>query len=558
MSFTVCTPILTTVVPQEMANRSAENPAVPLSAALWDDEAGVGYIGRTTSGVKVNEKKALGYSAIWRSVNLISRRLGAMPLKVYKRVGKGKEEDLTHPAYKLIRRKPNQYMTAMIFKQTLQASALLRGNGYAYITRDRDGRPVELLPLSADNTWPIRRNGRLWYVTQIPTADGAPGETVVIEHMDMIHIRGLGFDGLIGHDVVSILRDTIGKAIGTRDYSAKFFDNGARPNMVLEFPAGMKDTAIQNVKSGWESLHRGLNNAHRIGVLRDGVKLNTFSTTARDSQLIENLTFDAIDVANMFGLPPRKLGLDQGGGYNSIQEENQAIDDDTMEPHWVTWEEEVGDKLLTEREKENQSHLCLFERNAVMRANPGERADYYAKMWQIGAISQDEIRANEDQNPLPYGQGDRYYVPLNYVAADEVGQPPDDPAPTPTPTPDPSPAVDVAGVRAALRAALTDTARRMARRLLTQAERAEKKNLREWLNGDQSQNVRAISEAFAPLLAAARAIGAEIEEDSAMLATRFVQLARSDMSAPSFTVAASGEQFEKEMSEDVPKAVLPE
>jgi HK97 family phage portal protein len=554
MAFTLTTPIHIDAAP-ELANRSAENPAVPLSQALWDDENGVSFVGKTSSGVRVNEKRALGYSSIWRAVNLISRRLGAMPLKVFRSVGRGKEVDATHPAHKLLRRKPNEWMTAIVFKQTLQASALLRGNGYAYITRDRDGRPVELLPLSAENTWPMRRNGRLWYVTQVPRPDGGPGEVRVLEHTDVLHIRGLGFDGLVGHDVVSILRETIGKAIGTRDYSARFFQNNARPSVALEFPSGMKDAVIQNVVERWGAMNRGLENAHKIGVLREGIKLNTYSMNARDSQLLENLTFDAVDVANIFGLPPRKLGLDQGGGYNSIYEENQSIDDDTMEPHWVTWEEECSDKLLTEEEKATESHSCLFVRNAVMRANPGERADYYAKMWQMGAMSQDEIRAFEDQNPLPDGQGNRYFVPLNYVASDAVGQPTD---PAPEPTPAPTPTVDTTGLRAALRVALADTARRMARRLLTQAERAEKKNLGEWIDGDQSHNLRAIREAFSPLLSAARASGAKFDENENTFAARFLQLALSDMSAPSFSVAACGDTFERELSEDVSRALLPE
>ena len=442
--------------------RSAENPAVPLSAAAFDDDFWEAMgAGKTTSGVRVTRTKALGYSSVWRGVNLVSNKVASLPFKVYKDVGLGKEVDRKHPSYKLLSRKPNPQMGPTIFKETLQSHALLRGNGYGYIHRDADARPVEIWPLNPECTWPVRRNGVLWYITEVPAGDVADEsgnrELRRLPYTDVFHLRGLGWDGLIGYDVIRILRETLGKALATREHGTRFFANNARPSIALEFPAGMKDHAVDAVASRWGRMNQGLENAHRIGILREGVNIKTFSLTARDSQLTENLTFDAMDIANIFGLPPRKLGLDQGGGYNSLFEENQSVDDDTIDPWLVKWEEEADAKLLTEQEQERESHECRFVRNAIMRANPDQRAGYHGKMFEMGGMNQDEIRASEGLNPLPNGMGQKFYIKSGLVPIEQAGQPKEPPAVEENPD--------------AVRAWLSDTAVRMARRLANAVQR---------------------------------------------------------------------------------------
>jgi HK97 family phage portal protein len=460
--FQICSPVFVPASMTGTGSRSAENPAVPLSSASFDDDFWEAMgAGRTTSGVRVTRTKALGYSAVWRAVSLISNKLGALPFKVFRAVGQGKEIDRKHPAYPLLFRRPNEYMGPMIFKQTLQSHALLRGNGYGYIYRDADARPLEILPLNPEVTWPVRRGGKLWYVTEVPSGDvrdeDGKRELRRLPHTDVIHLRGLGFDGLVGYDVIKILRETLGKAIATREHGSRFFSNNARPSLALEFPAGMKDAVVDAVASRWGRMNQGLENSHKIGILREGVKITPFSVNARDSQLTENLTFDAVDIANVFGLPPRKVGLDQGGGYNSLFEENQSVHDDTLDPWIAKWEEECDAKLLTKQEQDGETQECRFVRNAIMRSNPDQRAAFYEKLIRIGALSPDEARALEDMNPLPGGIGQKYFIQSGVTPLD-------------APIAEPSPAKPASEGDAA-RAWLTDAAVRMARRLAKAAER---------------------------------------------------------------------------------------
>jgi HK97 family phage portal protein len=531
-----------------LTSRSIENPAVPLSMAHLDDDlvdALTGAVGgKTSSGIRINRRKALGYSAVWRAVNLISRKIAALPIKVFKASGPGKEVDKSHPAYKLLRRRPNQYMTAVVFKETLQSHALLRGNGYAYVFRDADARPVELLILNPEMTWPIRVNGVLSYITEIQVDDQGQTERRRLRAEDVIHIRGLGFDGLTGYDVISILRETLAKAIATREHGSRFFSNNAKPNLALEFPAGMKDAAVTSVINGWERMNKGLENAHKIGILREGVKLHPFSTNARDSQLTENLAFDAMDIANVFGLPPRKLGLDQGGGYNSLFEENQSVHDDTLDPWCVTWEEELDSKLLTQAEQETESHSCLFVRNAVMRSNPDQRASFYEKMVENGLMNPDEARALEDMNPMPDGVGQKFYVKsgLTAVGADPAADPAANPATEPAPATDPSTLAN--SVRAEMRGPaetlLRETAGRMARRLATQSARG----------GDLAGQAEGVSDAFGTVLAVVRAAAPAVAVESAQIAAEMVEFTRKN--------DAKSAEFESNCVEMVVKTVFSE
>ncbi len=408
------------------SSRSAENPAVPLAEALWDDESG-GFAfrgqGAGRGAVRASPRRALGYAAVWRAVTLISRLVAVLPLRVIELDAGRKRPALAHPAYRLLHRRPNPWMTPFAFKQTLVAHALTRGNGYAYVVRDRDANPVELLPLSPALTYPVRENGRIWYLTAIPARDGIEStEYRKLPAEDVLHLKGLSDDGLAGIDVFLFLAETFGKAVATRDYGARFFRNSATPRIALEFPPGIEDAQAQRVVDRWSGMHAGIENAHKVGMLREGVKVHSYSASARDSQMIENIEFDAVDVANIFGLPPRKLGLDRSGGYNSLFEENQSIDDDTVNPVCVGVEQECNRKLLTEAQQEGETHYVRFTRNAVLQTNPAQRAAFYSSGIQTGWLSRDEVRDYEDLDPIPDGRGQDFLVPVNLApAADDTG-----------------------------------------------------------------------------------------------------------------------------------------
>jgi HK97 family phage portal protein len=383
----------------------AETPPINFGDDVW-------YSGTTG----INRTTALTYSAVFRAVKLISTSIGKLPLAVYTRNEKGKELAPTHPAYKLLRYQPNDEMSAKIFKQTISAHALLCGDGYAYIIRDDNSTPTELIPLNPENTFPVRVNGVLFYTTTIKN------QTLKLMAENILHIRGLGFDGLSSYSVLEFGANSIYIGINAQKYSKKFFDNSARPSIILEHPGKFTDEgAIKRLRSQWDKLYSGIDNAHKTAILEEGMKANTISVSARDAQLIETLKISLIDIANWFGIPPHKLGEASRSGYNSLENENQSFLDECLDDWLVTWEEECRAKLLTEREKEFDTALIEFKRGALVRADLSARANYYhTALAGASWVSVNEVRAMENLQKLD--GYDEVILPENLFGADE--QPP--------------------------------------------------------------------------------------------------------------------------------------
>ncbi len=473
----------------------------------WSDYQGGG---KSNSGVNVSTQTALTYSAFWKGVNLISRDVGKLSLYIDKRkTPKGWENAPEHPGYTLLRHKPNEYTTSIVFRQVLQGHALTEGNGFAYIHRNGAGEPIELIILDPRRVEAYRSNGTVWYIYTFETS-----EQRKIIYTDMIHIKGFGYDGLVGYSVIQKARENLGLALARETYAAVFFKNNARPNMVLEHPGKLQPKAAENLRASFERIHSGLENAHRTAVLEEGMKAHELSINASDSQLIEQEKFGLIHVANWLGLPPHKVGGEGRTAYASLEMENQAYLDEGLDPWLVTHEEEYRDKLLTEEEKRADSHRVRFDRNQLLRANQSARGSFYVQMMQWGVFSPDEVRTQEGENPQANDVGDVYYRPLNMgivgkdgevkaiapAAPDGGGFPPKPPAaPKAEPIADDGRAKQAA-IFKAMEPVLADAVRRMVRRISVQAERAasDGKRYAAWLDTMDADNSQTINDNIAP------------------------------------------------------------
>jgi HK97 family phage portal protein len=368
----------------------------------------------TSGGEKISKDKALKYSAVFRAVKLISTSVGKLPLFVYDRLEQGKQKAPSSPAYNILRYKPNDEMTAKIFKQTITAHALLQGSGYAYIFRDNAGRPIELIPLVPDVTYPIRRNGQLYYITSVN------GDMMKLLPENVLHVRGLGYNGITSYSLLEYANISFSMGLNGQNYSNKFFENSARPSVILEHPQTFSDEkAITRLRDQWSKLYSGVSNAHKTAILEQGMKAHVLTLSARDSQLIETMKFSIIDVANWFSLPPHKLGDSSRTAYNSLEQENQSFLDEALDDWLVTWEEECRDKLLTEKEKNDDSRLVEFARQALVRADLKGRAEYYAKAT-AGApwMTVNEVRNLENANDAGE-EYDEIILPANVFGSTE-------------------------------------------------------------------------------------------------------------------------------------------
>jgi HK97 family phage portal protein len=474
------------------AARSLENPATPLN--LNDDDAlEILGGGATAAGVRVTERKALGYPAVWRAVNLIAGDVAKLSLLVYRTTGEGRAVDTAHPAYRLTKYKANDGLLAYDFKRVVQFRALMRGNGYGYIMRTAGGRPTGINLLDSKSVQPFRNGGRVYY-----EYEPAPGEkTIIIPAADVFHIKGLGDDGLQGYDALAILRESIGAAIAARDYGARNFKNSARPGGLIKHPGKLSAQARNNMRESWHRLHGGPENAHKVGILEEGSDFVPLGGSARDAQLLENREFDSREVANIFGVPAHKLGDPSKVAYNSLGEENQSYYDDTLS-HWLNqWAAEASDKLLSEQEKLSESHVIDFDYRQVKRANLASLTAYATAAVGKWA-SVDEIREAFGDNPLPDGQGKWQGT---------------QPAPAPEPAADADPPADdpppAERKLDGLRAVIEDAARRMARRMVSHAARLAGKGQRfaDWFAIIEAEHGEVIRAALAPAVEVARDCG---------------------------------------------------
>ena len=424
----------------------------------------------TDSGESINRTRAFQYSPVWRAVMLVSSTIAKVPCDVFVRTGNGKEKDRTHPAYSLLRWDPNNEQTAYYWWQTAMGQVLLDpGNAYSFIERDNRGNPTKLIPLDPLKVTPTRANGVLWYV-YTPTT----GKRTRLDSSSVLHFKGLGFNGLVGYSVLAYARNSIGQGVAAQKSSNKFFANNSEARIILEVEGSLKQEAIDQIKAEWNGMHQGLDNAYKTAILGNGITAKPISLSARDSQLIETLKWSVNDIANWFGVPPHKIGSGDRTAYNSLESENQAFLDDTVDAWFVMIEQECRDKLMTEAQKAADSHFVEFNRAALVRANLQAQGEFFTKaLAGYPYMTVNEVRTRINLNGIV--DGDTIKPPTNNFSADD-----DSPAADPDTVPDDDDPDDEAkallgrGITAA-QATFTDVEARMVKRLLYATRQAIKK-----------------------------------------------------------------------------------
>ncbi len=257
----------------------------------------------TASGKSVNEDSALRYTPFWASVRVISGTVGALPFFVYRRLPDGGKERATEfPAYKLIHDRPNELMDSLTFFESRIAHALTYGNGFAEIQRDGAGRPVALWPLLPDRTVrKISDTGVPFYEVSL-----SEGGTVQLPDQNVLHIKGLGFDGYTGYNVVAYHKEAIGYGMAVKEYGARFFGNGANSDGGLEHPGNLTKEAQERLRDSWNDQHQGLSKSHRLAIFEEGMKWIKMGVDPEQAQALDTQKFSVDDCARIFNIPPHK------------------------------------------------------------------------------------------------------------------------------------------------------------------------------------------------------------------------------------------------------------
>jgi HK97 family phage portal protein len=364
-----------------------------------------------SSGALVNEESALKYVPFWAAVRVISGTVASLPFHVYRRVpGGGRERNNNHRAYELLHDRPNPYKDALTFIETRQAHVLTYGNGYAEIQREGAGRVIALWPLLPDRTTRKLTEGGVPYY-EVKDADY---NTVQLPDENVLHVKGLGFDGYTGYDVVSYHKEAIGYGVAVKEYGSRFFGNGAAPGGVLEYPGKMTDKAFANLKASWSAAHQGLSNAHRMQILEQGLTWKQTGTDPEQAQAMEVQKFTVDDCSRIFNIPPHKIGSLEHATYSNIEEQNIDFVTQTMYYWFRKWEQEANYKLFSTAER--KSLFCEILVDGLLRGDIKSRYEAYHLGRQAGFLSVNDIREKENMNPIG-DPGDIYLEPLNMKEA---------------------------------------------------------------------------------------------------------------------------------------------
>lgn len=390
-------------------SQAFETRTHPAQNIDWHDWWG---IKPTAAGVHVNHKNSLEQSTVFACVRVLSETVAGLPFVLYRRRDRGKERATDHPLFPILRYLPNTEMTAFELKETLMGHVATWGNAYAEIEFNNGGRVRGLWPLRPDKMKVVRRDGLLWYIYTLPN-----GTPVELPFQRIMHIRGLGFDGVVGYDPISMARQAIALAMATEEFGSRFFSNGAEMGMTLSHPGLLSKEAGDRLVKSVEKRHQGLSNAHRIMVLEEGLKAEKIGIPPENAQFLETRKFQVPEIARFYRMPLHKINYLEQATFSNIEHQSIEFVTDTIDPWCIRWEQAVYRDLLTPSER--QQYFAEYLVDALLRGDTESRYQAYAVGRQNGWLSANDIRERENMNPVE--GGDVYLVPLNMIPANEVG-----------------------------------------------------------------------------------------------------------------------------------------
>ena len=374
------------------------------------------YGGREAkAGVRVDYRTALEASTALACARVIAEGLAQVPFKLFQADGEERVAAIAHPLYELIALRPNALQTSFEFREQIGLHLVFCGNAYVLKNRLPSGRIVELLPFEPQQV--TVKRGALRPDFEVRTDDG---QVIRVPGEDMWHLRGPSWNGWMGLDGVKLAREAIGLSLATEEHGGRLFSNGAAVAGVLSTEQSLNEQQRKDLRESWERTQGGSANAFKTAVLWGGMKWEPRALQSDQAQFLETRRFQVEEVCRHFRVMPIMVGYsDKSSTYASAEQMFIAHVVHTLGPWCRRLEQSADANLLTERERRD-GFYTRFMLQALLRGTAVDRADYYTKLYGIGAINPNEIRALEEMNP--YEGGEQYRVPLNMV--DPTAPPP--------------------------------------------------------------------------------------------------------------------------------------
>ena len=358
--------------------------------------------GSSMSGKSVTPSSAIQVSAVYACVRVIAETIASLPLNVFEATDKGGVKALEHPLQRLLHDEPNPEMTSFIWRETMLSHLLLWGNSYCQILRTGRNGIVGLYPLLPDHMAVDRdTKGKLTY-----TYTTSEGRMEQLNPEDVLHIPGLGFDGVMGYSPIALEKAAIGLGIAAEEYGSKFLQNGARPSGILTHPNTVKDPAA--LRASWNAAYGGSGNASRVAVLEEGMTFVPLSMPNNEAQFLETRKFQVTEICRIFRVPPHMIGDLERATFSNIESQNISFAVHTIRPWLVRIEQAINKTLIPENEKGR--YYAQFNIDGLMRGDYKSRMEGYAIARQNGWMSANDIRALENLNPISEEEGGNAYL----------------------------------------------------------------------------------------------------------------------------------------------------
>ena len=360
------------------------------------------FFGASGAGKSVTAETAIQLSTVYACVRVIAETIASLPLGVYKVTDDGNEKATDHTLYRLLHDEPNAEMTSFIYREVMMAHLLLYGNSYSQIIRNGRNQVISLYPLLPENMTVDRDDhGTLTYT--YVTSDG---KTINLRPIDVLHIPGLGYDGIMGYSPIAIEKNAIGLGIAAEEYGSKFFSNGARPSGILTHPNTVKDP--KRLRESWNAAYGGSANANKVAVIEEGMHFESISIPNNEAQFLETRKFQVDEICRIFRVPPHLVGNLEHATFSNIEHQSIDFAVHTIRPWLVRIEQSMNRALFYEKEK--GKFYAQFNIDGLMRGDYKSRMEGYAIARQNGWMSANDIRELENLNPLSDEEGGNAYL----------------------------------------------------------------------------------------------------------------------------------------------------
>lgn len=390
---------------------SLENPSTPLSSFFDEDR-------KTAAKIVVTEERALSVSTYFSCVKVIAETMASMDLEVVEKVGKATRANTSHPNYWLLHAEPSPHYNRFEWIQAMLVWATTWGNGYSWIKRDRFANAKELKILPAyEVTVKTTERGKLYYEW---IHDGKT-ETILAD--DMLHLKNIGTNGLIGLSTATLQRETLANSIAKTQHEGAFYTNGAKASGILMTPGTMGEIEKKNVKESFAKENESAKNRFKTLVLEEGVKYQQLTIPQNDAQFLESKKFDQTDICGWFRMPPHKVGILDDANYSNIDSQERSFAKDVAVPWGTRFQQEMDRKLffIGERGK----FMTQFNYDDLIKGDIKTRYEVYGSGIQFGILRPTEPREAEGWPMEGTEQINKFFMNSTMSPVELLGQKPE-------------------------------------------------------------------------------------------------------------------------------------